>query len=140
MIKKLFFILLLMAVISISAMAKIVVQPSDLPQEALDFISKTFINDAIVYVERNRTDFEVTLQSGIELEFFINGEWKEIKSFTPITIDVLPKNVVNTLKQKYANASILEISKQYNSYEISLDNRREIYISNTGEFLGEKLD
>ena len=140
MTKKLFFILLLMAVISISAMAKIVVQPNDLPQEALDFISKTFINDAIVYVERNRTDFEVTLQSGIELEFFINGEWKEIKSFTPITIDVLPKNVVNTLKQKYANASILEISKQYNSYEISLDNRREIYISNTGEFLGEKLD
>ena len=129
------------SVTSISALAGVVIQPSGLPKAAQDFIKKSFPNDPILYAEQNRKDFDVALQSGIEIEFFINGDWKEIKSpYQPLSATLLPNAVSNALKQKYPQASILKIEKQYSSYEISLDNRREIYISNNGEVLGEKLD
>ena len=140
-VKKLFFVATVMSVMSLSAMAGVVIQPSGLPKAAQDFIKKSFPNDPIVYAEQNRNDFEAALESGIEIEFFINGDWKEIKSpYKPLAQTLLPNAVSNALKQKYPKASILKIQKQYSSYEISLDNRREIYISNNGEVLGEKLD
>ena len=140
-IKKLFLVITVISVTSISAFAGVVIQPSGLPKAAQDFIKKSFPNDPILYAEQNRKDFEAVLQSGIEIEFFINGEWKEIKSpYQPLSATLLPNAVSNALKQKYPQASILKIQKQYSSYEISLDNRREIYISNNGEVLGEKLD
>ena len=140
-IKKLFLVITVISVTSISAFAGVVIQPSGLPKAAQDFIKKSFPNDPILYAEQNRKDFEAVLQSGIEIEFFINGEWKEIKSpYQPLSATLLPNAVSNALKQKYPKASILKIQKQYSSYEISLDNRREIYISNNGEVLGEKLD
>ena len=140
-IKKIFLVITVISVTSISAFAGVVIQPSGLPKAAQDFIKKSFPNDPILYAEQNRKDFDVALQSGIEIEFFINGEWKEIKSpYQPLSATLLPNAVSNALKQKYPQASILKIEKQYSSYEISLDNRREIYISNNGEVLGEKLD
>ena len=140
-IKKLFLVITVISVTSISAFAGVVIQPSGLPKAAQDFIKKSFPNDPILYAEQNRKDFDVALQSGIEIEFFINGEWKEVKSpYQPLSATLLPNAVSNALKQKYPQASILKIEKQYSSYEISLDNRREIYISNNGEVLGEKLD
>ena len=140
-IKKLFLVITVISVTSISAFAGVVIQPSGLPKAAQDFIKKSFPNDPILYAEQNRKDFEAVLQSGIEIEFFINGEWKEIKSpYQPLSATLLPNAVSKSLKQKYPQASILKIEKQYSSYEISLDNRREIYISNNGEVLGEKLD
>ena len=140
-VKKLFLVITVMSVMSLSAMAGVVIQPSGLPKAAQDFIKKSFPNDPIVYAEQNRNDFEAALESGIEIEFFINGDWKEISSpYKPLAQTLLPNAVSNALKQKYPKASILKIQKQYSSYEISLDNRREIYISNNGEVLGEKLD
>mgnify|MGYP004564831133 FL=1 len=140
-IKKLFLVITVISVTSISAFAGVVIQPSGLPKAAQDFIKKSFPNDPIVYAEQNRNDFEAALESGIEIEFFINGDWKEISSaYKPLAQTLLPNAVSNALKQKYPQASILKIEKQYSSYEISLDNRREIYISNNGEVLGEKLD
>lgn len=140
-IKKLFLVITVISVTSISAFAGVVIQPSGLPKAAQDFIKKSFPNDPIVYAEQNRNDFEAALESGIEIEFFINGDWKEISSpYKPLAQTLLPNAVSNALKQKYPKASILKIQKQYSSYEISLDNRREIYISNNGEVLGEKLD
>ena len=140
-IKKLFFIFTATTVMSLSAMAGVVIQPSGLPKAAQDFIKKSFPNETIIYAEQNRNDFEAALESGVEIEFFINGDWKEIKSpYKPLSQTLLPNAVANALKQKYPQASILKIQKQYSSYEVSLDNRREIYISNSGEVLGEKLD
>lgn len=140
-IKKLFFVFTATTVMSLSAMAGVVIQPSGLPKAAQDFIKKSFPNDSIIYAEQNRNDFEAALESGVEIEFFINGDWKEIKSpYKPLSQTLLPNAVANALKQKYPQASILKIQKQYSSYEVSLDNRREVYISNSGEVLGEKLD
>lgn len=140
-IKKLFFVFTATTVMSLSAMAGVVIQPSGLPKAAQDFIKKSFPNDPIIYAEQNRNDFEAALESGVEIEFFINGDWKEIKSpYKPLSQTLLPNAVLNALKQRYPQASILKIQKQYSSYEVSLDNRREVYISNSGEILGEKLD
>ena len=140
-IKKLFFVFTAATVMSLSAMAGVVIQPSGLPKAAQDFIQKSFPNETIIYAEQNRNDFEAALESGVEIEFFINGDWKEIKSpYKPLSQTLLPNAVSNALKQKYPQASILKIQKQYSSYEVSLDNRREVYISNSGEILGEKLD
>ena len=113
-IKKLFLVITVISVTSISAFAGVVIQPSGLPKAAQDFIKKSFPNDPIVYAEQNRNDFEAALESGIEIEFFINGDWKEIKSpYKPLAQTLLPNAVSNALKQKYPKASILKIQKQY---------------------------
>lgn len=66
-----------MFVMSINAMAAgIVIHPSSLPKTAQDFIKKSFPNDTVIYAEQKRKDFKAELQSGIEIKFFLNGEWK----------------------------------------------------------------
>ena len=56
-IKKLFFVFTAATVMSLSAMAGVVIQPSGLPKAAQDFIKKSFPNDSIIYAEQNRNDF-----------------------------------------------------------------------------------
>lgn len=140
--KKIFFVFTAMSVMSINAMAAgIVIHPSSLPKTAQDFIKKSFPNDTVIYAEQKRKDFKAELQSGIEIKFFLNGEWKDIKSrYQPLPQNLLPNAVLNSIKQRYPQASILKIQREYSSYKISLDNRRKIYISDSNEFLGEKLD
>lgn len=66
---------------------------------------------------------------------------EDIKSrYQPLPQNLLPNTILNSIKQRYPQASILKIQREYSSYKISLDNRRKIYISDSNEFLGEKLD
>ncbi len=140
-IKKLFFVFTAMSVMSISAMAGIIIQPSSLPKAAQDFIQASFPNDPVIYAEQKRKDFKVQLQSGVEIKFFLNGEWKDIKSsrFQPLSQNILPSTALNSIRERYPQANILKIKKEYSSYKISLDNMRKIYISNNGDILGEKF-
>ena len=49
------------------------VDPNELPQSAIDFINKFFPNNRIILAERDRKKYEIVLENGVELEFFIKG-------------------------------------------------------------------
>ena len=75
------------------------------------------------------------------MKFLPNGEWVNIDSdYTPIPITVLPQAVQNTVKQTYPQAFITDIEKEFGNYKIKLNNMMELFVSSSGQFIGQKMD
>ena len=117
------------------------VDPNELPQSTIDFINKFFPNNRIILAERDRKKYEIVLENGVELEFFINGEFKEVKgNYVAVPPEILPKTVANTVAMTFPNTIITKIEKKWNLYEIKLNNSMELYIDVNGQLLGQKFD
>ncbi|WP_300370996.1 PepSY-like domain-containing protein [Brachyspira sp.] len=140
MIKK---IVLLFFIIMISVNADdIYIPPEQLPNNIIQFINTYFPNISIIYAEMERKKYEVVLNNGVEIEFFRNGELKEIEgNYTALPFNILPEPVINTIMKTYPNTVITKIKNKWNLYEIKLNNMMELYIdSNNGQLLGQKFD
>ena len=121
--------------------ADMVVPISQLPKSAQNFIQKTFPGAQIFKVERDDGKFEVKLNNGVDMKFLPNGEWVNIDSdYTPIPITVLPQAVQNTVKQTYPQAFITDIEKEFGNYKIKLNSMMELFVSSSGQFIGQKMD
>lgn len=116
------------------------VQLSSIPQNAQNFIKQHFANTQVTFIERDWDDIEVYLANGIQIEFFPNGDWKEVKGYGNVPSTILPPNVMNTVKRTYPNAAIVKIEKQFTIFEVKLNNMMELYIDNNGQLLGQKWD
>ncbi|TXJ46842.1 PepSY-like domain-containing protein [Brachyspira pilosicoli] len=117
------------------------INPNELPKSAIDFINKFFPNNRIILAERDRKKYEIVLENGVELEFFINGEFKEVKgNYVAVPPEILPKTVANTVAMTFPNTIITKIEKKWNLYEIKLNNSMELYIDVNGQLLGQKFD
>ncbi|WP_157151776.1 PepSY-like domain-containing protein [Brachyspira sp. SAP_772] len=117
------------------------IDPAELPQSAIDFINKFFPNNRIILAERDRKKYEIVLENGVELEFFINGEFKEVEgNYVAVPPEILPKTVANTVAMTFPNAIITKIEKKWNLYEVKLNNSMELYIDVNGQLLGQKFD
>lgn len=138
---KLFLLLAVFSILSSSALfADMVIDTSSLPKEANTFIKTYFPSTSIMYAERDYDKFEVYLSDGTEIEFIPTGEWKEIKSYNSIPTGFIPANVLSVYKQAFPNASIIQIEKKFNVFEIKLNNMMELYIDINGQLLGQKFD
>lgn len=78
-----------------------------LPILAKNFLKQHFDLSAIISVERDDDGYEVKLTNGIEIEFDLQGNWKEIKakkdliSLPSSILALLPRNIQNyILKEK----------------------------------------
>lgn len=140
MIKKIA-ILFLITVITVYA-DDIYIAPNQLPNNILQFINKFFPNSSIMYAEMDRKKYEIALDNGVEMEFFRNGELKEIDgNYTALPFNILPQSVANTVLKTYPNTVITKIKKKWNLYEVKLNNMMELYIdSSNGQLLGQKFD
>ena len=116
------------------------VQLSSIPQNAQNFINQHFSRIRVTYIERDWDDIEVYLENGTQIEFFPNGDWKEVKCYGNMPNTILPPNVMNTIKRTYPNAAIVKIEKQFTIFEVKLNNMMELYIDNNGQLLGQKFD
>lgn len=116
------------------------VQLSSIPQNAQNFIKQHFANVKVTFIERDWEDIEVYLENGTQIDFFPNGDWKEVKGYGNIPNTILPANVMNTVKRTYPNAAIVKIEKQFTIFEIKLNNMMELYVDNNGQLLGQKWD
>ncbi|MBW5394224.1 PepSY-like domain-containing protein [Brachyspira hampsonii] len=116
------------------------VQLSSIPQNAQNFIKQHFANVKVTFIERDWDDIEVYLENGTQIDFFPNGDWKEVKCYGNMPSTILPANVMNTIKRTYPNAQIIKIEKQFTIFEIKLNNMMELYIDNNGQLLGQKWD
>ena len=117
------------------------VDPNELPQSTIDFINKFFPNNRIILAERDRKKYEIVLENGVELEFFINGEFKEVEgNYVAVPPEILPKTVANTVSVTFPNTTITKIKKKWNLYEVKLNNSMALYIDVNGQLLGQKFD
>ena len=136
-------IILLFLTASIFAYADgMYITPNQLPSNILQFIKTYFQNSNIIYAEMDRKTYEIALDNGVEIEFFRNGDLKEIEgNYTALPSNILPQSVANTVAKTYPNNVITKIKKKWNIYEVKLNNMMELYIdANSGQLLGQKFD
>ena len=120
--------------------ADVVIQHSELPQKAQQFIKSNFAKNAILLAERGFDEYEVKLADKIEVECSQDGEWRSVKSYRPLAnVGFVPQNSIAVVKSKYPDASIMKIEKEWKSYEIGLDNRKKLIIDENGTLIAEKM-
>ena len=112
-----------------------------LPAVSKQFINKHFPTDKISYVivdiDGLRTTYEVMLTTGKEIEFYKNGDWKEIdgkKQAIPVAI--IPANIVKHVKDNFDdNVFIVQIERKFWGIEVELSNKLDIDFSPKGKFI-----
>lgn len=140
-IKKLLILGLILGLSSSVVFGDWIVPASSLPQKARTFINSTFPGVQIWKVERDGGKFEVKLSNGVDIDFTIMGDWKDIDGgWVTIPFSVLPASVANTIKQTYPQAMIIEAEKEWGNYKIKLNNFMELYITSNGQLIGQKFD
>lgn len=140
-IKKLLIISLILGLSSSMVFADWIVPVTALPQKSRAFINSTFPGVQIWKVERDGGKFEVKLSNGVDIDFYMNGDWKDIDGeWVTIPFSVLPATVANTVKQTYPQAAIIEAEKEWGNYKIKLNNFMELYITANGQLIGQKFD
>ena len=140
-IKKLLIISLILGLSSSIVFADWIVPVTALPQKSRAFINSTFPGVQIWKVERDGGKFEVKLSNGVDIDFYMNGDWKDIDGgWVTIPFSVLPAAVANTVKQTYPQAAIIEAEKEWGNYKIKLNNFMELYITSNGQLIGQKFD
>lgn len=122
------------------AFADMIVAPNQLPAKITQFINANFSGAQVLYAERDYDSFEVKLSTGVELDFYANGDWKEIKTFQNFPTQVLPEAVVQAVKSAHPQAFIIKAEKTWNGYEIKTSNMMEIYVTPNGQIMGQKFD
>lgn len=140
-IKKLLILGLILGLSSSIVFGDWIVPTSSLPQKARTFINSTFPGVQIWKVERDGGKFEVKLSNGVDIDFTITGDWKDIDGgWVTIPFSVLPASVANTVKQTYPQAMIIGAEKEWGNYKIKLNNFMELYITSNGQLIGQKFD
>lgn len=138
--KKILLFTVVFAMFASFAFAGMPIAADQLPANIQQFIKSSFPNSEIMYAEKDHDDFDVKLNSGAEIEFYTNGEWKEIKAYQNFPEAVLPASVVSSVKKAHPQASIIKAEKTWSGYEIKTSNMMEIYITSKGKIVGQKFD
>ena len=121
--------------------ARMVVPASALPHNAQTFISTYFKNAQIGLVKQDLDSFDVVLNDGTEIDFVINGEWKEIDGkYKAIPMDFLPPQVVSNVKAAQPNAQIFKVDKEIQGYKFEFNNKMQVYTDLNGNVLRQKFD
>ena len=122
------------------ATADMVVPANALPQAAQGFISSTFKDAQVMYVEQDFDSFEVRLSNGVKVDFYRDGTWKEIESYNGVNPAILPPQVAATLKSTFPNVIIVKAEREWNGYEVKLSNMMQVYLNEAGLIVGQKYD
>lgn len=134
-------IVLLILSVSSFLFAEKRVSSKKMPQNALDFISEHFPSSRIRHVDIDDDLYEVKLDSGVKIEFNIDGTWEEITGRRGLPTTMLPEAAAEYLLKTYPNVNVVKIEQNYNNfYEVELKNDLEIYFTLSGEIINEKFD
>ena len=117
-----------------------------LPEKARNFI-ETYFNDYYVFKTTFTSSYSVVFKGGSSVNFTSRGEWTSIIgngneiAFSIIEKlaedNIIEKEVINTIKEKYDNFTIYRVIKKKNKYEIEINNNN-IIIDIKGSILKNK--
>ena len=63
-----------------------------------------------------------------------------LKSIFGKTASEVPSEIAAAIAKEYNNVPIVEIEKEYQGYEVKLQNRMELYFNLQGKLLHQKYD
>ena len=116
------------------------VPASSLPQKSSAFISSTFPDAQVWMVERKKWNFKVKLSNGVNINFYMNGDWKNIKGgWVTIPFNALPTAVANTVRQTYPQAMVVNVKREWGNYKVRLNNMMELYVMSSGQLMGQRF-
>ncbi len=103
----------------------------ELPTKSLSFIQQNFPEDEVssAFVEREflEVHYNVLLSDNTHIEFYKNGEWKEINCRnTSVPRSLIPDEILAKVDQMYSDAMIVEIDRDNQEYDIKLSNGVEM--------------
>ena len=106
-----------------------------LPAKARAFITEFFPNEQVAYAiedkEHAHTEYEVVMASGMKIEFDNKGEWIEVDcKYTSVPEAIVPSKIGDYVKKNYPASKILEISKEYNGWEVTITGGVELTFDN----------
>ena len=111
-----------------------------LPEAITTFIKQQFPNATIAGIEPDHDngglEYDVYLSDGTQLDFDANNQWEKVESMKGVPAFFIPKAIANHVKSNYQNAVITKINKEYNGYEVELNNGVELRFDGSGRFLG----
>ena len=112
------------------------INPANLPQNILSYISTNYPNDSIIQAELDDNFYEVKLSSGTELYFDAQGNFlgSEVDD-RPIAVGDLPAVITQYVSQNYPSQTIVSAEIDDNMYELELSNGVELYFDLSGNFL-----
>lgn len=99
----------------------------ELPQRSMDFIEQNFPDEYVMTVFKERdfieTRYNVYLSDDTNIEFFKNGDWKEINcKNSKVPNEFIPKEILERIEQMYSDAIIVSIDRDNHEYDIELSN------------------
>ena len=132
--KKILFVLaaiFTLGVSNVSADNDKLVNKSELPVKAQQFIDKHFADVKITYAKLERDflerSYEVVLADGTKLEFTTKGEWKEVDCrYGEVPSAIVPQAIKNYVSKNYPDVKILKLEHDRGFYELKLSNRYEL--------------
>lgn len=103
------------------------VQTSDLPQTANDFITQNFGSETVQSVVKEKNtlggdDYKVILSDGTKIDFDADGNWQDVEneSGKSIGLDYVPASIATYLTQNYPEIGVKSISRDKKEIEVNL--------------------
>lgn len=121
---------------------EVVVQQTDLPQSAQNFIKQNFgseiIQNVIKESDVSGDEYNIQLSNGIKINFDANGEWKEVKAGVAnqsVDASFLPQASREYLKKNYPEIGIKSIDRDATGIDVELLNNVDLKLDSNGNFL-----
>lgn len=107
-----------------------------LPQAARQFVKEYFPTQKMAYAKVDSgmfdTEYEVAFENGSKVEFFKNGEWKEVDcKNSAVPAGIVPSKIASYVKSNYPDAAIVQIERSRREWEVKLSNRWELTFDNS---------
>ena len=140
--KKIIFSILMILVLSVGIFAEKLLSVSELPTSVTDFMKTYFPESQIVLAEYDDGKYDVKFTSNTdsdtlsgEAEFTKKGDWDKIEFYLGVPEEILPSEVLTTLRKNFSDSAIVSLERDFNGFEITLLDATEVDISGDGKIL-----
>lgn len=140
--KKIIFSISMIMVLSVGIFAEKLLSVSELPTSVTDFMKTYFPESQIVFAEYDDGKYDVKFTSNTdsdtlsgEAEFTKKGDWDKIEFYLGVPEEILPSEVLTTLRKNFSDSAIVSLERDFNGFEITLLDATEVDISGDGKIL-----
>ena len=127
--------------VNFAAAKDVQIKFSELPQKAQTYVRTHFSESDVASVWKDTEmllveDYTVILSNGLEIDFYPNGDWKEVKSRgTEIPSKIIPGGISQYVSQNYNGQRIKELKKKRYGYKVELSGDIDLEFSQNEKFL-----
>ena len=139
--RKIVTVITVLFAVNFAAAKDVQIKFSELPQKAQTYVRTHFSESDVASVWKDTEmllveDYTVVLSNGLEIDFYPNGDWKEVKSRgTEIPSKIIPGGISQYLSQNYNGQRIKELKKKRYGYKVELSGDIDLEFSQNEKFL-----